>query len=144
LHVPQQLHVDTFVLPPVRDDEHAHDNSSSYESSNSKDSYDSYIESLQLDADSFLADAYAEPNLRPKWANTTLQDERYIVGDPTNTKRTQYDFKEPPLALTLTKLMPPRNIFLVQSLDPQSYGGDFVNPFWEYAIQEEYNTLVEK
>jgi hypothetical protein len=24
-HVPQQSHADTFILPPVRDDEHAHD-----------------------------------------------------------------------------------------------------------------------
>jgi hypothetical protein len=31
-HVPQQLHVNTFILPPVRDDEHAHDDSSLDES----------------------------------------------------------------------------------------------------------------
>jgi hypothetical protein len=31
-HVPQQLHANTFVLPPVRDDEHAHVDSSSDES----------------------------------------------------------------------------------------------------------------
>jgi hypothetical protein len=31
-HVPQQLYADTFVLPFVRDDEHAHANSSSDES----------------------------------------------------------------------------------------------------------------
>jgi hypothetical protein len=30
-HVPQQLHSETFVLPPVRDDEHAHVESYSYE-----------------------------------------------------------------------------------------------------------------
>jgi hypothetical protein len=30
-HVPQQSHVDTFILPLVRDDEHAHDDSSSHE-----------------------------------------------------------------------------------------------------------------
>jgi hypothetical protein len=29
LHVPQQPHVDTFIIPLVRDDEHAHDESSS-------------------------------------------------------------------------------------------------------------------
>jgi hypothetical protein len=33
-HVPQQSHADTFVIPPVRDDEHAHVGSSSDESSN--------------------------------------------------------------------------------------------------------------
>jgi hypothetical protein len=31
-HVPQQPHADTFTLPPVRDDEHAHVDSSSNES----------------------------------------------------------------------------------------------------------------
>jgi hypothetical protein len=46
LHVPQQLYADTFVLPPVRDDEHAHAESSSYESSDLEDSNDPYIESI--------------------------------------------------------------------------------------------------
>jgi hypothetical protein len=31
-HVPQQSHAYTFVLPPIRDDEHAHADSSSDES----------------------------------------------------------------------------------------------------------------
>jgi hypothetical protein len=34
-HVPQQLHADTFFLPPVRDDEHAHAKSSSDDISDS-------------------------------------------------------------------------------------------------------------
>jgi hypothetical protein len=37
LHVPQQPHADIFTLPPVRDDEHAHADSSSDESSYSND-----------------------------------------------------------------------------------------------------------
>jgi hypothetical protein len=36
-HVPQQPHADTFVLPPVRDDEHAHADSSLDESFDSQD-----------------------------------------------------------------------------------------------------------
>ena len=40
-HVPQQPHVDTFTLPPIRYDEHAHVDSCSDESSDSKDSDDS-------------------------------------------------------------------------------------------------------
>jgi hypothetical protein len=40
-HVPQQPHADTFTPPPVGDYEHAHANSSSYESSDSEDSKDS-------------------------------------------------------------------------------------------------------
>ena len=40
-HVPQQPHVDTFILPPVWDDEHEHVNSSLDKSSNLEDSDDS-------------------------------------------------------------------------------------------------------
>ena len=32
-HAAQEVHANTFVLPPIRDDEHAHVDSSSYESS---------------------------------------------------------------------------------------------------------------
>jgi hypothetical protein len=49
-HVPQQSHADTFTIPPVRDDEHAHADSSSDESSDSKESEDSNSESVQSDA----------------------------------------------------------------------------------------------
>jgi hypothetical protein len=80
---------------------------------------------------------------RPKWAKTTLQDAGDLVGDPADTRRTQSDFEEPPLALTATELMPPRHLFLVQSSDPQSYGEAVGNPFWESAMQEEYNSLLE-
>jgi hypothetical protein len=74
-------------------------------------------------------DADAELEQRPKWAQTTLQDVGDLVGDTTDTRRTQFDFEEPPLALTSTEPLPPRNIFLVQCLDPQSYGEATRNPF---------------
>jgi hypothetical protein len=89
------------------------------------------------------ADADEEPEQRPKWAKTTLQDARDLVGDPADTRRTRYDLEEPPLALTSTELMPPMHLFLVQSSDPQSYGEAGGNPFWESAMQEEYNSLLE-
>jgi hypothetical protein len=60
LHVPQQPHAVTFVCPPVRDDEHAHADSSSDESYNSKDSDDADTESIQSDADSMHPYADAE------------------------------------------------------------------------------------
>ena len=41
-----------------------------------------------------------------------------LVGDSVDTRRTRFDFKEPPLSLTGTEPLPPRHIFLVQSLDP--------------------------
>jgi hypothetical protein len=59
-HVPQQPHADTFVLPPVRDDEHAHADSSLDESSDSEDSDDPDTESIQSDVESVHADADAE------------------------------------------------------------------------------------
>jgi hypothetical protein len=66
-----------------------------------------------------------------------------LVGDPVNTRRTRFDFKEPHVALTTTEPLPSRNIFLVQSSDPQSYGKAAGNPFWESTMQEEYNSLLE-
>jgi hypothetical protein len=143
LHVPQQLHADTFVLPHVRDDEHAHVNSSSDESYNSKDSDDLDTESVQSYVELVYEDAYVEPETRPKWAQTTLQNAGDLVGDPTNTRRNRSDFEDLPLALTTTEPFPPKHLFLVQSSDPQSYGKDAGNPFWESAMQEEYNSLVE-
>jgi hypothetical protein len=118
LHVPQQSHADTFTLPPVRDDEHAHADSSSDESSDSEDSDDSNSESVQSDGESKHLDAVAEPEQRPKWEQTTLQDARDLVGDPVNNKRTRSDFEEPPVALTATEPLPSKHIFLVQSSDP--------------------------
>jgi hypothetical protein len=127
-HVPQQ--------PPVRDDEHAHADSSSDESSDSEDSddSDSGSESIQSDAKSEHPDAVAEPKQRPKWAQTTLQDAGDLVGDPPDTRRTLSDFEEPPVALTATEPLPSRHLFLVQSSDPRSYGKAVENPFWESAM----------
>jgi hypothetical protein len=105
-HVPQQSHADTFVLPPIIDNEHAHDESSSYESFDSEDLDDPNTESVQLDAESMHEDADAEPEQRPKWTKTTLQDAGDLVGDPVDTRRTQYNLEEPPLALTSNELMP--------------------------------------
>jgi hypothetical protein len=88
-------------------------------------------------------DANAEQESRPKWANTTLQDAGYQVGDLADTRRTRSDFKEPPLVLSATELMPPKHLFLVQSSYPQSYGEVFGNPFWESTMEEEYNSLLK-
>jgi hypothetical protein len=66
------------------------------------------------------ANVDTELDPRPKWVKTTLQDARDLVEDPSDTRRTRSDFEEPPLTLTTTKLIPPKHIFLVHSLDPQS------------------------
>jgi hypothetical protein len=61
LHVPQHLHANTFVLPLVIDDGHAHVNSSSDESTDLEDLDDTDTDLVQLDVDSVHADADAEP-----------------------------------------------------------------------------------
>ena len=88
------MHADTFVFPPVRDDEHAHANSSSDESSDSEESNDSDSDSESVQSDAELENPYVvvEPKKSPKWAQTTLQDAGDLIGDPTNTRRTQSDF----------------------------------------------------
>jgi hypothetical protein len=113
-HVPQQSHANTFTLPPVRDDEHAHVDSSSDESFDSKESDDSDSETVQSEH----PDAVAGPEQRPKWARPTLQDAGDLVGDPTDTMRTRSDFEEPHVSLIATEPLPSRHLFLVQSSDP--------------------------
>jgi hypothetical protein len=87
-HVPQQPHADTFILPPVRDDEHANVESSSNNSYDSKESDDSDSESVQSDLELEHPDAVPKPNKRPKWAQTTLKDEGDLLDDPVDTRRT--------------------------------------------------------
>ena len=129
MHAPQQLHADTFTLPPVRDDEHAHANSSSDESFDSEDSDDLDSKSVQSNVELEHLDAIVELEQRPKWAQTTLQDAGDLVGDPNDTRRTRSDFEEPPIALTSTEPFQCKHLFLVQSLDTQSYGEAARNPF---------------
>jgi hypothetical protein len=87
-YVPQQPHADTFILPLVREDEHAHVEDSSDESSDSKDSDDLDSESVQSDEESENPNGVAELDQRPKWAQTTLKDVGDLVGDPTDTRMT--------------------------------------------------------
>jgi hypothetical protein len=108
------------------------------ESFDSEDSDDS-----DLDPDSENPDAVAEPEKRPKWAHTVLQDARDIVGDPTDTRRTQSDFEEPPISLTAIEPLPSRHIFLVQYSDPWSYGEAARNPIFESTMKDEYKSLLE-
>jgi hypothetical protein len=137
------LHADTFTLPPIRDDEHAHVDSSSDESSDSEELDDLDSESVHSNAELEHPDAVTEPEQRPKWVQTTLQDAGDLVGYLADTRRTQSDFEEPPIALTATEPLPSRHLFLVQSSDPQSYSKATGNLFWESAMQEEYNSLLK-
>jgi hypothetical protein len=87
--------------------------------------------------------ADAEPQQRPKWAQTTLQDAGDLVGDSADTRRTRSNFKEPPIALTSTEPFLSKHLFLVHSSYPESYGEATGNPFWKSSMQEEYNSLLE-
>jgi hypothetical protein len=60
-HVPQQLHADTFILPPLRYDVHAHADYSLDEIFDSEDSDDSNSESIQSYVESEHPDGFAEP-----------------------------------------------------------------------------------
>jgi hypothetical protein len=135
-HAPHEPHAGTFVLPPVRDDESAHSNSTSDLSSDTESE-----DSEHADAQSVQADE--EPQQRPKWAQTTLQDAGDLVGDPTDLRRTRSQFEEPPRVLTTTEPMFPMHCYVAQSSDPQTYGEAAGNPFWESTMQEEYNSLLE-
>jgi hypothetical protein len=56
---------------------------SSNESFDSEDSDDS-----DSDSDSKNPDVVVEPEKRPKWAHTALQDAGDLIGDPADTRRT--------------------------------------------------------
>jgi hypothetical protein len=60
-HVPQQPHANTFVLPPIRDDEHAHVDSYSNESFDLDDLDDLDIESVQSYVELVHPNEYTEP-----------------------------------------------------------------------------------
>ena len=111
-HVPQQSHADTFTLPPIWDDENAHANSSSDKSSNSEESNDSGLDSVQLDAESKHPNVAAELEQRPKWEQTTLRDAGDIIGDLADTRRTWSNFEEPPFSLTTNEPLPSKHLFL--------------------------------
>jgi hypothetical protein len=129
LHVPQQSHAYTFILPPVQDNEHAHAEYSSDESSDLEDSDDPDTETVQSYVDSVHPDADVELEQRPKWDQTTLQYAGDLIGDPSNTKRNRSDFEESLIVVTSTETFPSGHLFLVQSSDPQSYGEAAGNPF---------------
>jgi hypothetical protein len=61
-----------------------------------------------------------------------------LVGDPVDTRRIQFDFEEPPIALTATEPFPSRHIFLVQYSDPQSYGKAAGNPPCRRSMMQEH------
>eukprot|EP00253_Pinus_taeda_P026310 PITA_26310 len=66
-----------------------------------------------------------------------------LVGDNSDSRRTNSEFIEPPLALTTTEPTPSRHCHLVQSSDPHSYVQAARHPSWEFAMEEEYNSLLE-
>jgi hypothetical protein len=54
----------------------------------------------------------------PKWVESTLYDAKYLVGDPTDPRRTKYQYEDPLHVLTATEPMIPPHCYMVQYLYP--------------------------
>jgi len=153
-HAPQFPHADTFCLPHDRDDD-------SVNSDADTEHVDVEIENL----DTNLVHAYDDPHPSPDQASSSkstspIIDQRTrslseiyaqdyttarngLVGDNSDPRRTNLDFIEPPLALTATEPTPSRHCHLVQSSDLQPYAEAVGHPSWEFAMEEEYKSLLE-
>jgi hypothetical protein len=79
----------------------------------------------------------------PKWAQTTLQATKDLVGDPTNQRGRRFQFEDPPHALTTTEPVIPMHCNIVLASNPHTYAKTAGNPFWEATMQEEYNSFLE-
>jgi hypothetical protein len=84
-----------------------------------------------------------DPYLRPWWAQHTLQTVKDLVGDPVDPRRTRSQFEGVLHALTTTKPLLPMHYYMVLASDPQSYAKVVGNHYWEAAMNEEYNSLIE-
>ena len=59
--------------------------------------------------------------IRPKWAQKTLQSAGELVGDPTDLRRTRYQFEGAPHVLTATNPLYPMHAYIVLAFDLHSY-----------------------
>eukprot|EP00253_Pinus_taeda_P002029 PITA_02029 len=161
LHVPQLLHADTFYLPHVRDDDSIHSNADIEHA----DAAVEHVDGEAKSSDTYPMHAYHDPHLSPDRAsnsesNSPIINQRTrslreiyaqdhptaingLVRDNSDLHRTSLEFIEPPLALTSTEPSPSWHCHLVQYSDPQSYVEAIGHPSWEFALEEEYNSLLE-
>ena len=147
-------HADTFYLPHVRDDDSVH-----------SDADTEHADAETESPDTNLVHSYDDPHPIPDRASSNESNSLVInqrtkslreiyaqdhpatinglVGDNSDLQRTSSEFIEPPLALIATKPSPSWHCHLVQSSDPQSYAEAAGHPSWEFAMEEEYNSLLE-
>jgi hypothetical protein len=65
------------------------------------------------------------------------------MGDPVDLRRMRPQFEEPPHALTAIKHVIPTHCYMVLASYMHTYVKVAGNPFWESAMQEEYNSLLK-
>jgi hypothetical protein len=136
LHAPHEPDVEDFVLPPVADDESTHLHRTVY--------LISYIESEDSkDTNAQLNHSDAHQEKMSKWEQCTLHDAGDLVGDITDSWRIISQYEDHPHVITMNEPMIPLHCYIFQSLDRQTYKEVARNPFWEAAMQEEYNYLLE-
>jgi hypothetical protein len=82
-------------------------------------------------------------NLRPRWAQHTQQVTKDLVGEPTNPRRTRSQFEGVLHALIAIDPLLPMHFYMVLAFDPRSYVEVARNHYWEYAMNKEYNSLIE-
>jgi hypothetical protein len=74
----------------------------------------------------------------PKKAQTTLQEEGNLVGNPLYSRRTSYQHEEPSHVLLASEPAMPMHFYMVQYCNPQHYSEDMGNPLWKEAMKTEY------
>ena len=79
----------------------------------------------------------------PILAKKTLHDVGELVGNPEDPRRMRSQFFKPPTDSNTTKNFIPINFYMSLASYPQSYTEAMGNPFWEVAMEEEYNALME-
>jgi hypothetical protein len=65
------------------------------------------------------------------------------VGEPADPRRTRSQFEGVTHALITIEPLLPMNFYMVLASDPQSYAEVARNHYWEAAMNEEYNSLIE-
>jgi hypothetical protein len=131
LHAPPVQHAETHVLPSVpdiRDDDSTH--------SDATYSY-TYLENY-LHVDEKVLQPNEELALElqqmPKWAQSTVQEEGNLAGDPLDSRRNRSQHVDPSHALSSSEPTMPMHFYMVQYSDPHTYSEVVVNPLWEATM----------
>jgi hypothetical protein len=78
----------------------------------------------------------------PKKAQTTLQEEKNLAGNPLDSRRAQSQHEESSHVFSSSELAMPMHCYMVQSIDLQTYNKVVGNPLWKTTMQKEYDSLL--